>query len=154
MTTVRQATPDDVATLVALMAEFYAESGYPLPADAAAATFTALLADPRLGRIWLLEADDAPAGYVVLTVAFSMEYGGLRGFVDDLFVRPAARGRGLAAQALVALRRMADEMGVRALLVETGADNDVAQRVYARAGFRPSGRELLTCELASPVHET
>ena len=154
MSPIREASPDDVPALVALMTEFYAEAGYPLAAEAATATFGALLRDPGLARAWILEADGAPAGYVVLTVAFSMEYGGLRGFVDDLFVRPAARGRGLAAQALVELRRTAEGMGVRALLVETGPDNDVAKRVYARAGFRDSGRALLTCELASPVHAT
>ena len=151
---VRPATSNDIPALVELMAEFYGESDYPLPIDAATRTFSALLRDPKLARAWIMEADGAPAGYVVLTVAFSMEYGGLRGFVDDLFVRSAARGRGLAAQALSELRRTAEEMGVRALLVETGPDNAIAKRVYARAGFRDSGRALLTCELASPVHET
>jgi GNAT superfamily N-acetyltransferase len=153
MNVVRDAGSDDIPVLVALMAEFYAEAGYTLPVGAATSTFAALLRDPRLARAWILEADGAPAGYVVLTVAFSMEYGGMRGFVDDLFVRPAARARGLAAEALDVVRRTAEELGVRALLVETGPDNDVARRVYARAGFRESGRQLLTRELASPVHD-
>ena len=149
----REARPADVPALVALMADFYAEAGYALPAAAAARTFDALLADPRLGRVWLLEADGAPAGYVVLTVGFSMEYGGPRGFVDDLFVRAEYRGRGLAAAGLEALRRTAEAMGVRALLVETGPGNETATRVYARAGFEPSGRLLLVRPLAAPVHE-
>jgi GNAT superfamily N-acetyltransferase len=151
----RAARPDDVPALVALMAEFYAESGYPLPAAAAARTFAALLDDPRLGRVWLLEADGEPAGYVVLTVAFSMEYGGLRGFVDDLFVRPAHRRRGLAAAGLAAVRGAAEALGVRALLVETGEGDHhaAARRLYARAGFADSGRLLLTAPLAPPVHE-
>ncbi len=153
MPAAREARPDDVPRLVALMAEFYAESGYPLPEAAAARTFAALLAEPRLGRVWLLEADGEPAGYVVLTVSFSMEYGGLRGFVDDLFVRAAYRRRGLASAALAAVRRAAESLGVRALLVETGAENDAARRVYARAGFADAGRLLLTVPLAPPVHE-
>src|SRR5687768_10573327 len=122
-TAAREARPDDVPRLVALMGEFYAEAGYPLPEDAAARAFAALLGDPRLGRAWLLEADGAPAGYLVLTLGYSMEYGGLRGFVDDLFVRPAARGRGLAAAGLEAARRAAEALGARALLVETGHEN-------------------------------
>jgi GNAT superfamily N-acetyltransferase len=151
----REAHPDDVPRLVALMAEFYAESGYPLPADAAARTFAALLDDPRLGRVWLLEADGAPAGYVVLTLAFSMEYGGLRGFVDDLFVRSPCRRRGLAAAGLAAVRRAAEALGERALHVETGAEDyhAAARGVYARAGFAASDRLLLTAPLAPPVHE-
>lgn len=152
-TPLREATLADVPALVALMAEFYAEAGYPLPVSAATRTFEALLADGRLGRAWIMEADGAPAGYVVLTVSYSMEYGGLRGFVDDLFVRASARGRGLASRALEELRHTASAMGVRALLVETGHDNDTAKHVYAKAGFTDSGRLLLSCELASPTHE-
>lgn len=148
----RLAQTGDIPKLVALMGEFYGEAGYPLPVEAATRTFAALIGDPRLGRVWMMEADGEPAGYVVLTVGFSMEYGGLRGFVDDLFVRPGLRGRGLAAAALAELRRTAESMGVRALLVEVGPDNDTAQRVYRRIGLDDTGHVLLTLPLAPPVH--
>lgn len=152
--TVREATPGDVPALVALMTAFYAEADFPLPEAAANRTFTALLAAPALGQIWLFESGGQPAGFVVLTVCFSMEYGGLRGFVDDLYVRPEARGQGLAAAGLAALRRAADVRGVRALHVEVGPENAVARRLYARAGFRESGHLFLTLPLAPPVHAT
>lgn len=149
---VRPARLDDVPALVALMGQFYAEAGFPLPEANARAAFAALLGDPRLGGVWLAEADAGPAGYAVLTVGYSMEYGGLRGFVDDLFVRPAARGRGAAADLLGAVRRACAERGVRALHVEVGPDNAAARRVYARAGFADSGHLLLTLPLAPPTH--
>ncbi|SOD03741.1 L-amino acid N-acyltransferase YncA [bacterium JGI 053] len=149
---VRLAQPDDIPQLVELMIDFYAEAGYPLPAEAATRTFAALVDDPRLGHVWMMEADGDPAGYVVLTVSFSMEYGGLRGFVDDLFVRPGFRGRGLAAAALAELRRTAEALGVRALLVEVGPDNDTARRVYQRLGLEDTGHVLLSLPLAAPVH--
>ena len=152
MDAVRLAQTEDVPRLVALMAEFYGEAGYPLPVEAATRTFAALLGDPRLGRVWMMEAEGEPAGYVVLTVSFSMESGGLRGFVDDLFVRPGFRGRGLAAAALAELRRAAEELGVRALLVEVGPDNDTARRVYQRIGLEDTGHVLLSLPLAAPVH--
>lgn len=151
---VRAARLDDVPALVALMAEFYKEADYRLPWEAAVRTFTALLDDPRLGRVWLLEVEHSPTGYVVLTLGFSMEYGGLRGFVDDFFVRATARGRGLGAAALEVVKQTCRELGVRALLVETGPEDHPARRLYARAGFQESGRVLLSHALASPVHET
>jgi GNAT superfamily N-acetyltransferase len=137
---------------VALMAEFYAEADFPLPAANAMRAFAALLADPALGAVWLAGGGERPAGYAVLTVGYSMEYGGLRGFVDDLYVRPAARGRGVAAALLAGVRRGCAERGVRALHVEVGPDNDAARRVYARAGFADGGHLLLTLPLAPPVH--
>ena len=140
-------------TLVALMTHFYAESDFPLPAEAAARTFEALIADPRLGRVFIMEGGGRPAGFAVLTVGFSMEYGGLRGFVDDFFVHPDFRGQGMGAAALSELQREAEVMGVRALLVEVGPENAPALSVYRRHGFSDSGHLLLVKPLASPVHE-
>lgn len=150
---VRAARVEDVPALVALMAEFYEEGGYPLPREAAARTFTALLDDPRLGRVWVVEVDHVPTGYVVLTFGFSMEYGGLRGFVDDFFVRSSARGRGLGRVALETVKDTCRELGVRALLVEAAPAGHPARRLYTRAGFGESGRVLLSQALAPPIHE-
>lgn len=151
--TVRTAIKGDVPVLVTLMTHFYAESDFPLPADAAGRTFEALIADPRLGRVFLMEAGGRSAGFAVLTVGFSMEYGGLRGFVDDFFVHPDFRGQGVGAAALRELQRVGKVMGVRALLVEVGPENAPALGVYRRHGFSDSGHLLLVKPLASPVHD-
>src|SRR4051812_24823980 len=147
------AGPADIPTLIDLMAEFYAESGFPLPVANAGRAFGALLADPRLGAAWIGRTqDDEPTGHVVLTVCYSMEYGGLRGFIDDLFVRPVARGQGVAAALLDAVIADCGVRGVRALHVEAGPENAVAQRVYARSGFVDRGHTFLTRPLAAPLH--
>jgi GNAT superfamily N-acetyltransferase len=150
---VRIARRDDVRALVALMTEFYGEAGYSLAPEPATRAFTTLLDDPRLGRVWLVESDAVPVGYLVLTLGFSMEFGGLRGFVDDFFVRPTARGKGLGAAALEAVKRECAALGVRALLVETGPAGHPARRLYARAGFQETGRVLLSQAFASATHE-
>ena len=149
----RAAGPADIPTLVALMGEFYAEAGFALPVEPATHAFASLIADPALGAVWLLEEGGESVGYVVLTLCYAMEYGGLRGFVDDLFVRESARGRGLGGAAMAALRRAAVERGVRALQVEVGPANDVARRLYERSGLAENGRLLLTLPLAPAVHE-
>ena len=150
---VRPAAAVDVPVLVALMQEFYAEAGFVLPGDAAARAFKALLADPRLGGVWLAEEAGEASGHLALTICFSMEYGGLRGFIDDLYVRPVARGHGVAATLLAAARAEAVARGVRALHVEVGPENQIARRLYARAGYADSGHLFLSLSLAAPVHE-
>jgi GNAT superfamily N-acetyltransferase len=149
---VRPATSADVGILVALMTSFYAEAGFPLPEGPATRAFGALLAEPRLGGAWLAELDGAVAGHVVLTLCFSMEYGGLRGSIDDLYVRPEARGKGAGAALLAAARADAVARGVRAMQVEVGRDNHVARHLYARAGYADTEHLLLALPLASPVH--
>jgi ribosomal protein S18 acetylase RimI-like enzyme len=150
---IRSASIEDVDTLVVLMDEFYREGGYVLPHDNARRVFRELLADPALGGIWLIEHRGTAAGHVVLTLAFSMEYGGLRGFIDDLFVRPAYRRQGFARHALAAVLHACRQRGVRAVLVETSVSNEAAVRAYAQAGFRDTGRLLMAVPLATATHE-
>jgi ribosomal protein S18 acetylase RimI-like enzyme len=148
----RVANASDVGALGALMVEFYAESGFKLSPAAAERTFAALLAAPSQGQIWLLEVDGHAAGFVVLTVSFSMEYGGLRGFVDDFFVAKQFRRRGLGRLALQAVKGECMRRGVRALLVETGPTNDAALSVYRQAGFVDTEHALLKVELSQALH--
>src|SRR5437867_330012 len=91
----RKASPEDVERLVALMAEFYAEGAYPLNHRRAAEAFAALLADERLGHVWFIQSGLEDVGHVVVTLCFSMEYGGLIAFVDDLFIQKGVSSRGL-----------------------------------------------------------
>jgi GNAT superfamily N-acetyltransferase len=150
---VREGVGGDVRTLVELMAEFYAESGYVLDRGRAAAAFTALLSDPRLGRVWLIEQAAAEVGYVVVTFVYGMEYGGLMAFVDDFFVRPAFRNAGLGTTALTAARDACALLGVRALSVEVAGDNAPALAVYRCTGFTMTDRKLMVLALAAPTHE-
>ena len=152
MTAIRKASSADLHQLVELMAEFYAEAGYPLNRTLAADAFAALIGDERLGYAWLIQAEGSDAGYVVLTLTFSMEYGGPSAFVDDLFIRPAFRGQGLGTRVLTEVRAFCLGLGVRAVHLEVGRDNMPAQTVYRKMGFSPTDRELLTLMLSDPTH--
>lgn len=145
----RAAREADIDALIGLMRAFYAESGYPLDADWAAASFRALLAQPALGAVWLAQADGRAVGHAVLTVRHAMEFGGPLGIVDDLYVAPAWRRRGIARALLDALRGECRSRGCRAWQVEVGAGNASAQALYRRLGFAPvsSERQLLCGEL-------
>ena len=148
----RLAGPGDVARLVELMVEFYAETGHPCDPARAAIAFDELVRDPLLGRVWLLDQDGAAVGYAVLTLGYSLEYGGRDAFVDDLFVQVPYRARGLGKAAIVEAKRTCLELGVRALHLEVGRDNHVAREIYRKAGFLDHDRLLLTLPLADPLH--
>ena len=145
MTThIRAAHPGDTSLLLDLMPEFYAETDYPLDRNAAENAFTLLLENEALGRAWILSQDGADAGYAVLTLGFSMEFHGRDGFVDDLFVRPAYRGRGLGTLALDTVREMGRTLGLRALHLEVDPQNRVAVDLYRREGFSERTLRLMT----------
>lgn len=149
----RRARQDDIPALVALMELFYAESGYTLDAPLAGQAFAALLAEERLGYAWLLDDEGRDAGYVVLTLRFGMEYGGLIACIDDLYVLPQHRNRGLSTAALFEIRDFCRSKGVRAITVEVSPDNGPAQAVYRRIGMKEEpGRQLLALPLERPTH--
>lgn len=154
MIAVRTATAVDLPALAALMIDFYAESSFPLTVEQATAGFRGLLGQPDRGAIFIGHVDNEPAGFAVLTIVYSMEFGGLRGFVDDFFVQPSSRRLGVGGGLLAAIRTHAVAAGLKALLVEVSGDNDTALRVYRRAGFADTGHALYRAELGPALHET
>jgi GNAT superfamily N-acetyltransferase len=146
---IRAALLSDVPVLVQLMEEFYRESNYSLDRLWATSSFRMLLGDSSRGSVWLLSRDDEAVGYVVLTIRFSMEHGGLDAFIDDLFVRREHRRLGVATAALGELFAECRRRGVLALHVEVGRDNIAANTLYAGFGLRArtDRRQLLTVAL-------
>lgn len=132
---VRRASLNDIRDLVALMRAFYAESDYPLDEAWARQAFEQLLSDPSRGCVWLLTFEGEAVGYVVLTVRFAMEFGGLSAYVDDLFVRASHRRRGLARAGLEALIAEATRRGCRSLHVEVDPENAAAMALYGSFGL-------------------
>ena len=66
-----------------------------------------LLSNPELGRIWMIYSKGAPAGYVALGMGYSIEFGGRDAIIDEFYIRPEFRGRGLGASALDLLKNEA-----------------------------------------------
>lgn len=140
----RPADPGDRDLLLALMREYYAHDRLPLDEPRARTAVERLLADPACGRAWVIEAVGAPVGYVVLAFGFSLEYLGRDAFVDEIYLRPEARGRGVGRQALERVEAEARALGVQALHLEVERRNTDAAAVYRRAGFEDSDRSLMT----------
>ena len=115
----------------------------PFSSEMALQTWQKAWAQPDFVRGWLLEFESQTVGYVVLTFGFSLEYGGLNAYVDELFVKPEFRGRGFGAQALAFLTLECQKLNIAALHLEVDADNHDAKVLYAKMGFESTKRELL-----------
>jgi ribosomal protein S18 acetylase RimI-like enzyme len=145
----REATIGDVSTLVDMMREFYAEAQYALDSEWAKSSFSALLTDSSRGGIWIVYLDDAAAGYVVVTYRFSMEFGGMDAFIDDLFVFSKYRRQGIGKAALTAAFEACVRRQILAVHVETSTNNSPAVALYGGFGMRDRQRLLLTKKLTS-----
>jgi ribosomal protein S18 acetylase RimI-like enzyme len=132
---VRPAVSGDIPTLVALMFDFYAESEYALDRDWAQDSFHELLASPALGAVWLAHAGVEPIGHAVLTVRWTMEHGGLSGYIDDLYVRPDFRRMGAGTALLEELLEDCRRRSCQSAQVEVAAGNAPARALYRRFGL-------------------
>ncbi|KUJ80852.1 acetyltransferase [Ruegeria marisrubri] len=139
----RLARPEDLDRLMGLVAGFHAEAGIEQDPDQRRAALAPLLEGIPHGCVYLIGPSRAPLGYVIITFGWSVEFGGMDGFVDEIYIRPAVRGRGIATELLQALPKALAAGGLKALHLEVDRANETAQRLYLRAGFKPRDRYML-----------
>lgn len=137
------AAPDHLDKLVALVAAFHAEAGIDSTEESRSAGVAPLLDGIPHGCAYLVGPPRAPIGYVIVTFGWSVEFGGLDAFIDELYVRPGVRGRGIATEALISLPRALAQGGLRAVHLEVARGNEAALKLYRRAGFQPREDTLL-----------
>ena len=139
------AKPEHLNSLTALVAAFHAEENITMSDEALTAGISPLLDGIPHGAAYLIGPPRAPIGYIVITFGWSLEFGGMDGFIDEFFVRPGVRGRGVGSEVLVSLLPQMDAAGVHALHLEAARDRPRLERLYSRAGFRlREGYHLMT----------
>ncbi|MBS0581634.1 MAG: GNAT family N-acetyltransferase [Proteobacteria bacterium] len=133
---VRQATIDDidaVAPLFDAYRQFYRQPSDPersrqfLRERQAHCESTIFLA---------VDADGAALGFTQLYPLFSSVRCVRIWLLNDLFVTPAARKRGVGAKLLTAAAAFARANGAASLSLSTASDNTAAQRLYAALGWK------------------
>lgn len=93
---IRQITPRDQGTLLALMRESHEDEADASSQEWAATqqAITTLLGDPQAGEAhFILDDQDEPIGYMIMCRGFSLDYGGYFTWVEETYVQKSAQGR-------------------------------------------------------------
>ena len=146
--TARRIGAQDADLFLEMAQAFHREDGHPLHASGEA-SIREVAAGVALAPAFFLLEHGVAVGFFVLSLGYSPEHGGTDGFVDDLYIRPAFRGRGLGRQALSLAVAEARNCGVRVLLLEVEAHNARAYQLYTSMGFTDTKRRLLRLALAA-----
>jgi GNAT superfamily N-acetyltransferase len=136
-------TADRTEEALGMMGRFYAEMGLAFVRDRAA---RALVDLDGFGAWWFIEVGGKAIGYFVLTVGYSLEFGGKFALLDEFFVEEEWRGKGLGASVMERILKEAVAIGARAVHLE--ADGHVRE-FYRRSGFEVRGREMMTRWISS-----
>jgi ribosomal protein S18 acetylase RimI-like enzyme len=139
-------TPDDADALLDMARAFHLEDGHPLSAIGEAAVRQVALGE-ALAPCWIVRRQNTVSGYFVITLGYSIEYGGRDGFIDDLYLVPEARGGGRGRRLLDFVIEQARLLGIGTLHLEVDPVNERARRLYRARGFEDTGRRLLRLRL-------
>lgn len=148
MTALNLAKPEDFDRLAALVRAFHQEAGITQDEAKRQAALMPLLEGSPHGAIYLIGPGRAPIGYIVISFGWSVEFAGLDGFVDELYIRPGVRGRGIGTDVMSALPKALAGAGLKALHLEVRRDNARARKLYEKLRFLPrDDYSLLTREM-------
>lgn len=138
---IRQATLSDLEAVAALFdgyRQFYGQA----PDRAGATAFLRARFEHGDSTVFIAHAGGVPAGFTQLYPSFSSVSMSRIFVLNDLFVAPAFRQRGLASALLAAATAYARALGAVRLGLSTAVDNTAAQSLYEGAGWRRDDRFL------------
>jgi GNAT superfamily N-acetyltransferase len=131
---IRPARTDEIEEMLPLIrayCEFYETE----PNDAGIRSmFETLITEPSQGVVLIARDDGRAVGFATLDWKWSSLKGARIGYLEDLFVDPEARGRGIADALIEMCAERCRELGMPALEWLTAPDNHRAQKVYNRTG--------------------
>lgn len=139
---VREASPEDAAAVARLAHEFQTEFGEITPGPDVLAERYARAVDSGEATVVLI--GDPPEGFAQLRFRASLLTGAQDAYLEELYIVPALRGKGLGRALLEAAMEAARERGASHMDLGTGQGDVAARALYESAGFdnhegRPDG---------------
>ena len=136
-----------IATIVSMMQVFYAIDNYPIDIDESKQLFETFIANPNLGKAWLIYQEEEIVGYVILTFIFSFEYKGILAFLDELYIKNEHQGKGFGKKAIQFIQQESSQLNVKMLYLEVEQHNENAQKLYLAHDFVNHNRKILKHKL-------
>jgi GNAT superfamily N-acetyltransferase len=136
MSTVRRATAEDAAVLGRLLWDFNTEFDSETDdADVLAARFARILTLPGTFAV-LAEDDGGAVGFALVSLRPAIWFDGPVSQLEELYVVPRLRDRGIGTQVLDLCRELARGLGSPEMHINVDEVDADTRRFYERHGFR------------------
>ena len=152
--TTRRATMADLPIALPLLERFFAEEGFQTPPGQIGEQLAVLLDDDE-SAVFLAWLGDRAVGVATVTTSSGIEFG-LSAELEDLYVVPEARGRGVGGKLIDAVINWCRSKRCTILAAMVTPDGQAAHDLigyYAAHGFRETGRTLLYAHLGCTPRE-
>ena len=134
------ATREDVPALCELLARLFTqEADFKPDPRKQARGLNLIIGEASRGQLFALRVGNRVVGMVSLLRTVSTAEGGEVFWLEDLIVADEFRGRGLGSELLRHAIEFARQEGVPRITVLTDLENNSAQKLYKRHGFKASG---------------
>ncbi len=143
MTTFKPLEIADIEIITQMMQDFYAIDNYPMDVEVTKTLFQEFISNEHLGKSWLIYSENEIVGYIILTFIFSFEYGGKIAFLDELFIKETARGKGFGKEAIQFIQQEVPKLSLKLLYLEVEPHNENAQKLYLAHDFELHNRKLM-----------
>ncbi len=140
----RRATTQDIRAIVPMMSDFHADDRLPWRPAQAMRALRELIENDTCGVVWLIEVQNRPVGFLVLTLGFSLEFHGRYAFIDEFFIRPEFRGEGTGTAVLECVIQYCANNGIPTVHLEVERSSPRVHSLYERHGFQDRGFYLMS----------
>ncbi len=136
MLNIRKTLPSDRDEYTKMAREFYATDAVLIHADDSHfdATFRELMRSEDYAICYIFELDGKTAGYSLLAKTYSQEAGGMVVWIEEIYVLPEFRGRGIGKEFFSFILKNRPE-NVKRFRLEAEKENEGAIRLYKSFGF-------------------
>lgn len=107
----------------------------PLSMEKLTAIFDEIMRSDMFLDGFIFEYDGKNAGYAVLTKTFQTESAGLTVWIEDLYILPEYRSKGLGKEFFEYIHKLF-EGKVKRFRLEVEPENEIAVHLYEKSGFR------------------
>jgi len=148
ITEIRLATIRHIEDLLPLVAAYHEFEGVVQDPQKRRNAVAEMLITPDFGFVWRIYSDDALAGYIAITLGYSIEFGGKDGFVDEFYLSTEFRGKGIGKKVLTKVLEQLRNDEIKALHLEVAQSNQRARELYEALGFELRDQyHLMSCQL-------
>lgn len=147
----RPASLNDLDLLLEMVRDFHVMEHLACERETVSRIISELIGRPELGKLCVAETTEGRlAGYALLGYGYSIEYGGRDAFIDEIYLAPEYRKKGIGARFLKWVVAEAEKAGISVIHLEVDLENHRAFEVYKAFGFKPKSRRMMSLWLGQP----
>ncbi|OGH21238.1 MAG: hypothetical protein A2958_01925 [Candidatus Levybacteria bacterium RIFCSPLOWO2_01_FULL_38_13] len=92
--------------------------------------------DRKFVELYVAERDGKIIGYAIYNKAFSVEFDGMYGEIDEIYIKPEYRNQGIGSKFIKCIEEISKKNKFHALFLVSTTGNTKAHRLYKKLKFK------------------